>query len=68
MYIFVLYVPFLWPIATAISMALNPESDSMVGSEPLSGTQSTSTIIRHPHHTACVDRHHRAFNQISTVN
>lgn len=29
-------LPFLWPIATAMSIALNPESDSMVGSAPLS--------------------------------
>ena len=67
MYIFVLYVPFLWPIATAISMALNPESDSMVGSEPLSGTQS-QYITRHSHYTAYMDLYHKAFNQISIVN
>lgn len=29
-------LPFLCPIATAMSIALNPESDSMVGSAPLS--------------------------------
>lgn len=36
-YVFNWHIPFRWPIATAMSIALNPESDSVVGSAPLSG-------------------------------